>query len=90
MSRYGRPAAVGRLLEQAEDPVAARAALAGRLPMGRLGTPEEVAQAAHHLASDAAAFVTGTEPVLDGGPVAAWTRAPPDTYEGARGHTRAY
>jgi 2-keto-3-deoxy-L-fuconate dehydrogenase len=38
--------------------------------MGRLGHPEEVAQAIVYLASDAAAFITGTALVIDGGIVA--------------------
>lgn len=46
-------------------------ALRARQPMGRLGTTEEVAQAVLYLASDAAAFVTGTELVIDGGLTAA-------------------
>lgn len=58
---------VGRLLAQAEDPVACRAALVARQPMGRLGDPEEIAKAALYLASDDAAFVTGTSLVIDGG-----------------------
>ena len=61
---------VGRLLAQADDPVAARAQLIGRQPMGRLGTPAEVAAAALYLASDEAAFITGTELIIDGGLVA--------------------
>jgi NAD(P)-dependent dehydrogenase (short-subunit alcohol dehydrogenase family) len=61
---------VGRLLEQAEDPTAARAALVARQPMGRLGLPDEIARAALYLASDDAAFVTGTAMVIDGGLVA--------------------
>ncbi len=40
-----------------------------RQPMGRLGTPEEVAQLAVYLGSDAASFVTGQAMVIDGG----WT-----------------
>lgn len=60
---------VARLLAAAADPAAARAALEARQPMGRLGTPEEVAKAALYLASDDAAFVTGSELVMDGG----WT-----------------
>jgi NAD(P)-dependent dehydrogenase (short-subunit alcohol dehydrogenase family) len=60
---------VERLLAQSDDPVAARQVLEARQPMGRLGTPEEVAAAALYLASDDAAFITGTGLVLDGG----WT-----------------
>ena len=44
-------------------------ALCARTPMGRLGTPEEVAQTALYLASDLATYVTGHAMVLDGG----WT-----------------
>ena len=58
---------VGRLLAEAEDPAARRAQLVGRQPMGRLGSPEESAAAAIYLASDAAAFVTGINLVIDGG-----------------------
>jgi 2-keto-3-deoxy-L-fuconate dehydrogenase len=42
-------------------------ALRARQPMGRLGTTEEIAQAVLYLASDAAAFVTGSALVIDGG-----------------------
>jgi len=45
--------------------------LRARQPMGRLGTPEEVADAVLYLASDAAAFVTGSALVIDGGLTAA-------------------
>ncbi|HVM19205.1 MAG TPA: SDR family oxidoreductase [Egibacteraceae bacterium] len=62
---------VGRLLDQADDPEQARAALTARQPVGRLGRPEEVAQAIGYLASDAAEFATGTVLVLDGGLTAA-------------------
>jgi NAD(P)-dependent dehydrogenase (short-subunit alcohol dehydrogenase family) len=40
-----------------------------RIPLGRYGRPEEVALAVLYLASDEAAFVTGSELVIDGG----WT-----------------
>ena len=36
-------------------------------PMGRLGRPEDVAAAVAYLASDDAAFVTGSELIVDGG-----------------------
>ncbi len=43
---------------------------AARRPLGRVGKPEEIAQAALYLASDAASFVTGTALVVDGGGLA--------------------
>ena len=58
---------VGRLLAAASDPEQSRAALVARQPMGRLGTPAEIARAALYLASDDADFVTGVEFVIDGG-----------------------
>lgn len=61
---------VGRLLDAAPDPAATRAALVARQPMGRLGRAEEIAKAIAYLASDDAAFITGTELVIDGGLVA--------------------
>ncbi|HWR15715.1 MAG TPA: SDR family oxidoreductase [Terriglobales bacterium] len=49
------------------DPKEARKRFIARQPMGRLGTAEEVAQAALYLASSEAAFVTGTALSIDGG-----------------------
>jgi 2-keto-3-deoxy-L-fuconate dehydrogenase len=46
---------------------AARAAFVTRQPMGRLGSPEEIAALAVYLASDEAQFVTGQAIVIDGG-----------------------
>lgn len=37
------------------------------IPMGRFGTPEEVANAAVFLASQQAAYITGTSMIVDGG-----------------------
>lgn len=41
--------------------------LVARQPMGRLGTPDEIAGAVLYVASDAAAFMTGSALVIDGG-----------------------
>jgi NAD(P)-dependent dehydrogenase (short-subunit alcohol dehydrogenase family) len=58
-------------MAEAEDPDERRRQLIARQPLGRLGAPEEVAAAAIYLASDAAAFITGTDLVIDGGITAA-------------------
>ena len=38
-----------------------------RVPLGRVGTPEEIAFGVLYLASDESSFVTGSEVVIDGG-----------------------
>lgn len=43
--------------------------LADKIPLGRLGTPEDVAQAVVFLASDAANYITGQTINIDGGMV---------------------
>lgn len=43
---------------------------AAQRPLGRIGRPEDIAQAALYLASDASSFVTGTALVVDGGGLA--------------------
>jgi cyclopentanol dehydrogenase len=48
------------------DPAALEAML-GRIPLGRVGTSEDIAYGVLYLASDEAAFVTGSELVIDGG-----------------------
>ena len=45
----------------------AREAFVARQPMGRLGSPEEIAELAVYLASDASAFTTGQVHIIDGG-----------------------
>lgn len=44
-----------------------RKAVSGYVPIGRIGTPQDMANAALFLLSDAAGFITGTELVVDGG-----------------------
>jgi len=51
----------GQTLAQVE------AAFVARQPMGRLGTPAEIAALAVYLASDESSFTTGTTQVIDGG-----------------------
>jgi 2-keto-3-deoxy-L-fuconate dehydrogenase len=58
---------VGRLLAQASDPSAERAALEARQPMGRLVSANEVASAISYLASPRQASTTGTILAVDGG-----------------------
>lgn len=65
------PSLQQRIVEQArregrqQDEV--YAAFTARQPMGRLGTPQEIAQLALYLGSDASAFTTGTTQIIDGG-----------------------
>ena len=50
-----------------KDPVQAKKDFIARQPMGRLGTPEEIANLAVYLASDESDFVTGVTHAIDGG-----------------------
>ena len=58
---------VGRLLTQANDPDAERAALEARQPHGRLVSADEVAGAVAYLASPRSGSTTGTALAVDGG-----------------------
>lgn len=58
---------VGRLLSQADDPAAERAALNARQPHGRLVTADEVAGAVAYLASPLSGSTSGTSIAVDGG-----------------------
>jgi len=51
----------------AELPEAQKAALLAQIPLGRLGTPEEVAHAVAFLASPLAGYITGAEIHVNGG-----------------------
>jgi 3-oxoacyl-[acyl-carrier protein] reductase len=48
-------------------PEAQKAALLAQIPLGRLGSPQEVADAVSFLASPAAGYITGTELHVNGG-----------------------
>ena len=54
-----------RLIEGRE--AAYEAAIPLRQPIGRLGTPEEIAESVTWLCSDAASMVTGSAMAVDGG-----------------------
>ena len=54
-------------IDTAADPVAEKAAFERRQPMGRLGTPEEIASAILFLASPDNTYMTGENLVCDGG-----------------------
>lgn len=58
---------VAQRIAESPDPVTARAEMTATQPMGRMGTPQEIAAAALYLASDEAAFVTGSMLCPDGG-----------------------
>jgi 3(or 17)beta-hydroxysteroid dehydrogenase len=55
------------MIAQFRDPARARERLAASVPLGRFGTPAEVAELCVYLLADESAFVTGAEFVLDGG-----------------------
>ncbi len=56
----------GFIAEQ-PDPDASLARAAGRTPLGRIGTPRDIADGFVYLASDDARWITGTSLVIDGG-----------------------
>jgi NAD(P)-dependent dehydrogenase (short-subunit alcohol dehydrogenase family) len=56
-----------RMLQRWKTMEDARAVMAPKHLLGRLGQPEEIARAAVYLASDASAFMTGSDLVIDGG-----------------------
>ena len=65
------PSLEGRIAERSQatgkSRVEVEQAFVERQPMGRLGTPEEVAALAVFLASDEASYITGQPHLVDGG-----------------------
>lgn len=60
-----------------ETRAASIAAFSAEVPLGRMGTPEDVALMAIYLASNESAYVTGAEFVIDGGILAGSYAKPP-------------
>jgi 2-keto-3-deoxy-L-fuconate dehydrogenase len=61
------PSLQERIKAQGGDPEKVRAAFIARQPIGRIGTPEEIASLAVYLASDESAYTTGAALSIDGG-----------------------
>jgi len=61
---YTRTPMIERIVREKPD---LEAKLQSRIPLGRLGTPEEIAAAAIYLCTDSASFITGHALVMDGG-----------------------
>jgi 3-oxoacyl-[acyl-carrier protein] reductase len=57
-------------IDQTDDPQAAEQAIIDYAPLKRMSTPGEIAKAIAYLASDDAAFITGSALPIDGGSTA--------------------
>lgn len=64
------------MLGHGADREARMASFIADTPLGRFGQPEEVAAVAVMLASDEAAYITGTEINIDGGLLAGSAASP--------------
>jgi NAD(P)-dependent dehydrogenase (short-subunit alcohol dehydrogenase family) len=62
---------IGKILSDAPDPAAARAAMAARQLDGQMGTPEEIAEMVAFVAGPNGRFINGAALVVDGGMTAA-------------------
>jgi NAD(P)-dependent dehydrogenase (short-subunit alcohol dehydrogenase family) len=61
---YTRTPMVERIMREKPD---LQTKLQSRIPIGRLGTPQEIAAAAIYLCSDSGSFITGHSFIMDGG-----------------------
>lgn len=61
------PILTERLVQAYGSAESATAALVDRVPLGRLGEPSEIGEAAVYLASDQSSFMTGSDLRIDGG-----------------------
>ncbi len=61
------PGYIGTEMVQAIDPEVLKAKILPQIPVGRLGTPEEIARSVVFLASDEAGFITGSTLSVNGG-----------------------
>ena len=68
---YIRTRMTDEWLAKQPDPAASLKQVLSVHPLGRIGTPRDVAEAALFLASDAAGFISGTHLVVDGAMTAA-------------------
>jgi NAD(P)-dependent dehydrogenase (short-subunit alcohol dehydrogenase family) len=58
---------LGDLLASSETGAQRKKMISNNVPLGRFGTPDEIAKAVVFLASDDASYITGTELFVDGG-----------------------
>lgn len=58
---------VEQRLKEYPDPKKAFEQMSATQALGRMGTPDEIAAAAHYLAADESSFVTGSALIIDGG-----------------------
>ncbi|WP_344636757.1 SDR family NAD(P)-dependent oxidoreductase [Kitasatospora cystarginea] len=64
------------MYERATGTDAVRAAVNAVLPLGRPGTPEEIAAAVQYLGSGKASYITGQTLTIDGGLMSGWPLFP--------------
>ncbi|MFL5151073.1 MAG: SDR family oxidoreductase, partial [Microvirga sp.] len=61
------PGYIGTEMVQAIDPEVLKTKIIPQIPVGRLGTPEEIGRAVVFLASDEGGFITGSTLSINGG-----------------------